>query len=77
MTQPAPKLRTLFALVLCARFLHSYAMRTFGPNIPAEQHPFLPQDGVFEGLTRDGQRITRSYAGQRDMLDRHVLDPTP
>ena len=37
----------------------------------------LVEDGVFDGLTRDGQRITRSYAGQRDMLDRHVLDPTP
>ena len=37
----------------------------------------LVEDGVFEGLTRDGHAITRSYAGQRDMLDRHVLDPTP
>jgi len=37
----------------------------------------LVEDGVFDGLTRDGHRITRSYAGQRDMLDRHVLDPTP
>jgi len=52
MTQPAPKLRTLFALVLCARFLQSYATRTFGPNIPAEQHPLFPQDGVFEGMGR-------------------------
>ena len=37
----------------------------------------LVEDGVFEGLTRDGHAITCSYAGQRDMLDRHVLDPTP
>ena len=37
----------------------------------------LVEDGVFEGLTRDGHAITRTYAGQRDMLDRHVLDPTP
>ena len=37
----------------------------------------LVEDGVFEGLTRDGHAITRTYAGQRDMLDLHVLDPTP
>ena len=37
----------------------------------------LVEDGVFDDLTRDGHSITRTYAGQRDMLDRHVLDPTP
>lgn len=37
----------------------------------------LVEQGVFNGLTRDGHPITRSYAGQREMLDRHVLDPAP
>ena len=32
---------------------------------------------AFEGLTRDGHAITSSYAGQREMLDRHVLHPAP
>lgn len=35
----------------------------------------LVDRGVFEGLTRDGHRITSSYAAQQDMLDRHVLPP--
>jgi len=37
----------------------------------------LVSQGVFEGLTRDGHTITSSYAGQREMLDRHVLHPAP
>lgn len=37
----------------------------------------LVDEGVFSGLTRGGHAITRSYAGQRDMLDRHVLHPAP
>ena len=37
----------------------------------------LVAEGVFEGLTRDGHSITSSYAGQREMLDRHVLQPSP
>ncbi len=35
----------------------------------------LVSEGTFEGLTRDGHAITSSYAGQREMLDRHVLHP--
>ena len=35
----------------------------------------LVSEGVFEGLTRNGHSITSSYAGQREMLDRHVLHP--
>ena len=35
----------------------------------------LVDQGVFEGLTRDGRPIQRTYAGQRDLLDRHVLNP--
>ena len=34
--------------------------------------PLVAQD-AFDGLTRDGHTITNSYAGQREMLDRHVL----
>ncbi len=37
----------------------------------------LVEDGVFNGLKRDGHSITRTYAGQREMLDRHVLHPAP
>ena len=37
----------------------------------------LVEDGTLQGLTRDGHAITRTYAGQREMLDRHVLAPTP
>ena len=36
----------------------------------------LVEDGVFEGLTRDGKPIKPTYSGQRDLLDRHVLKPT-
>lgn len=36
--------------------------------------PLVSRD-VFDGLTRDGHSITKSYAGQREMLDRHVLQP--
>ena len=36
----------------------------------------LVEDGVFEGLTRDGHEIRPTYSGQRELLDRHVLNPT-
>lgn len=36
----------------------------------------LVEEGVFEGLTRDGHAITPTYSGQRELLDRHVLNPT-
>ena len=36
--------------------------------------PLVSRD-AFDGLTRDGHSITKSYAGQREMLDRHVLQP--
>lgn len=35
------------------------------------------EEGVFEGLTRDGQEIRPTYDGQRELLDRHVLNPVP
>ena len=37
----------------------------------------LVEQGVFEGLTRDGHEIRPTYAGQRELLDRHVLNPAP
>jgi len=37
----------------------------------------LVDDGVFEGLTRDGHEIRPTYTGQRELLDRHVLNPAP
>ena len=36
----------------------------------------LVEEGAFEGLTRDGHAITPTYSGQRELLDRHVLNPT-
>ena len=36
----------------------------------------LVEEGVFEGLTRDGRAITPTYSGQRELLNRHVLNPT-
>jgi exo-beta-1,3-glucanase (GH17 family) len=35
----------------------------------------LVEQGVFDGLTRDGRAITPTYSGQRELLDRHVLNP--
>jgi len=35
----------------------------------------LVEQGVFEGLTRDGHVIKPTYSGERDLLDRHVLNP--
>ena len=35
----------------------------------------LVEEGVFDGLTRDGQAIKSTYSGQRELLDRHVLNP--
>ncbi|MGB1347297.1 MAG: glycosyl hydrolase family 17 protein [Flavobacteriales bacterium] len=35
----------------------------------------LVEQGVFEGLTRDGHPIKPTYSGERDLLDRHVLNP--
>ena len=37
----------------------------------------LVEEGAFEGLTRDGHEIRPTYAGQRELLDRHVLNPEP
>ncbi len=37
----------------------------------------LVEEGVFEGLTRDGRVVTPTYSGQRELLDRHVLNPAP
>ena len=37
----------------------------------------LLEQGVFDGLTRGGNAIRSSYEGQRELLDRHVLQPTP
>ena len=37
----------------------------------------LVEQGVFDGLTRDGHGIRPTYAGQRELLDRHVLNPAP
>jgi len=33
------------------------------------------EQGVFSGLTRDGHSIKSTYEGQRELLDRHVLNP--
>jgi hypothetical protein len=33
------------------------------------------EQGVFNGLTRDGHSIKSTYEGQRELLDRHVLNP--
>ena len=33
------------------------------------------EQGVFDGLTRDGHSIKSTYEGQRELLDRHVLNP--
>ena len=35
------------------------------------------EEGVFDGLTRDGHEIRPTYDGQRELLDRHVLNPVP
>lgn len=35
----------------------------------------LVEEGLFEGLTRDGRAIAPTYSGQRELLDRHVLNP--
>jgi hypothetical protein len=35
----------------------------------------LVEEGVFEGLKRNGQVIKPTYSGQRELLDRHVLNP--
>ena len=35
------------------------------------------EERVFEGLTRDGHEIRPTYDGQRELLDRHVLNPVP
>jgi exo-beta-1,3-glucanase (GH17 family) len=37
----------------------------------------LVEQGVFDGLTRGGNAIHSSYEGQRELLDRHVLQPNP
>ncbi len=37
----------------------------------------LVEQGVFDGLTRGGNAIRSSYEGQRQLLDRHVLQPNP
>ena len=37
----------------------------------------LVEQGVFDSLTRDGHEIRPTYAGQRELLDRHVLNPAP
>jgi len=37
----------------------------------------LVEEGAFDGLTRDGHDIRPTYAGQRELLDRHVLNPAP
>ena len=37
----------------------------------------LVEQEAFEGLTRDGHEIRPTYAGQRELLDRHVLNPAP
>ncbi len=37
----------------------------------------LVEQGAFDGLTRGGNAIRSSYEGQRALLDRHVLQPTP
>ncbi len=35
----------------------------------------LVEQGVFEGMTRNGHTIKSTYGGQRELLDRHVLRP--
>ena len=35
------------------------------------------EEGGFDGLTRDGHEIRPTYDGQRELLDRHVLNPAP
>lgn len=35
----------------------------------------LVEQGVFEGMTRNGHTIKSTYDGQRELLDRHVLRP--
>ncbi len=37
----------------------------------------LVEEGVFDGLTRGGKAIRPTYAGDRALLDRHVLNPAP
>ena len=37
----------------------------------------LVEKGAFEGLTRDGHEIRPTFTGQRELLDRHVLNPAP
>ena len=37
----------------------------------------LVEQGVFDGLSRGGRPIRSSYEGKRELLDRHVLQPTP
>jgi len=36
----------------------------------------LVEQGVFDGMTRNGHTIKSTYDGQRELLDRHVLRPT-
>jgi len=35
----------------------------------------LVEQGVFKDLTRDGHAIKPTYSGERNLLDRHVLNP--
>ena len=35
----------------------------------------LVEQGVFDGMTRNGHAIKSTYDGQRELLDRHVLRP--
>lgn len=35
----------------------------------------LVEQGVFDGMTRNGHTIKSTYDGQRELLDRHVLRP--
>ncbi len=37
----------------------------------------LVEQGAFDGLTRDGRAIKPTYAGQRELLNRHILHPAP
>ena len=36
----------------------------------------LVEQGVFDGMTRNGHTIKSTYDGQRELLNRHVLRPT-
>jgi exo-beta-1,3-glucanase (GH17 family) len=36
----------------------------------------LVKEGLFNGLSRDGHPIECTYSGQKELLDRHVLEPT-